>query len=440
MLPERGYTLTRFLKKGTASLIGKRDELTLENRIFNAMCFLAFIIIAYNIPFSYFAGLNLSAFVFMALSFVLALTYYLARFKKKLQLSISIASILIIALLGFNYFLSAGIRGASLLSFTLTAFLILIVSPRKHFFLWASLCLATGLGLLAIEYHYPQSVSVTYQSEFQFFTDIASTYTINIISIFLGLYYLKNAFYKEKKMVEEKTLVLEKLNHEKTKLFSVLSHDLHNPLSSIQSYMEVIRDYEFSKEEKEMAERELSNAVYETQEMLYNILSWSKSQLNNEGARLRPYNLYDTLEPVITTQKAQAQQKKIRLTEEFDKSLMVISDINMLQFVARNIIGNAIKFTPPHGKIHVKAVRSGNKCILSIQDNGPGISTKQKSDIFSLKTQSTYGTNNEKGIGLGLYLCKEYTVAQHGKIWYENAPEGGAIFFISLSVQKKKEA
>lgn len=413
-------------------MIGNPAQLRLENQVFNSMCILAIIVVGYHAHFSYFSGLGLAAAIFGALFLALCFTYYISRFRNKFKLGIIIASVTFLMMLSTSYFFNAGVRGSSLLSLILTFFLIMIVSPRTQYWLWSALFLCTGLGLLLYEYIHPQHIYHAYLSNEAFFRDITITFIISITVIFLGLYYLKTAYYREKRSAEAKALILEDMNREKTKFFSIMSHDLRAPLASIQTYMELFRMDILSEEEKDMMQRKLTHAVSGTQEMLDNMLSWSKAQLNDGKVNLEANNLHEALIPVINVQKASSREKKIEFTHHIDPSLELVSDIHMLQLIVRNLVGNAIKFTPEDGSIQLKAVKSGDHCLISIQDTGNGIPEESKPDLFSLKAQSTYGTANEKGIGLGLFLCREYVHAQDGKIWFESRVGLGTIFYVSI--------
>lgn len=437
LLPFGKTQFSNLFKRTIYFLIGPPEHFKLENQVFNSICVIAIIIVGYNVPFSYYTGLKIAALIFSLLLFTFCFTYYLARYRKQLKFSIIISSVMVLLMLGSNYFFNAGIRGPSLLSFTLAFFLIMIISPRKQYGLWTLLSLATGLGLLLFEYNNPQYIQSTYSDQSAMFIDMASTYTINIFVIFIGLYYLKTAYYREKRSAEAKALMLERMNHEKTKFFSIISHDLRSPLASIQSYMELFKMDILTEEEKEMMEKKLTNAVTGTQEMLDNMLSWSKAQLNDGRVNMELNNLSRALQPVIKIQTMAAKEKKIKLTHQIDPSLAVMSDIHMLQLIVRNIIGNAIKFTPEEGLIQLTVSKSAKNCLIKVQDNGNGIPKESKAEIFSLKAQSTYGTANEKGIGLGLFLCREYTQAQGGKIWFESQLGIGTTFYISIPLDEE---
>ena len=108
----------------------------------------------------------------------------------------------------------------------------------------------------------------------------------------------------------------------------------------------------------------------------------------------------------------------------------------MLELVIRNLINNAIKFTPTGGQVSIGLQMNRDTCNLTIADNGIGIDPSQQEELFSLKTQSTFGTNNEKGIGLGLVLCKELLALQQGELWFDSVPGKGTTFYASFPLSR----
>ena len=420
------------LKKVFFLFIGDMKIMKLEHRIFNFMCIVGILIIGYNIPFSYLLGLKETAYIYSLMFVALCFSYYYGRFRHKYKMAIVLCSVLVMAVLTASFFLTSGIAGPSLLALSLAFFLNIIVSSKRQIWIWTSAYILTGVGLITIQYYYPKLISSPYYSTSDLFLDLASSYSILILVIFAGLAYLKSAYYKEKESAEGRALEMERMNDEKTKFFSIISHDLRAPLASIQSYMEMLKVYEINTDDRALLEQKLTVAVAGTQEMLNNLLSWSKSQLNSCNVQLLPYDIDDVLARVISSQKMAAQEKNISMTQDIDNSIALLCDVNMLQLVVRNLTGNAIKFTPENGSISVSASRAGANCLITVRDNGKGIDSANSDTVFSLKAESTYGTANEKGIGLGLYLCKEYTAAQNGKIWFESSMGHGSAFFVSL--------
>jgi two-component system, sensor histidine kinase and response regulator len=424
--------LSQRVKTLSHLIVGDPQQFTLENRIFNAICAIALLIIAFNVPYNYITGLTVTSFIFFILVLAFAGIYYLARYRKMVDLCIAISVIMINAAFAVNYFYSGGIEGASLLSFTLAFFLTMLISPPKQYYWWISLNLFTVLVLIAYEYYHPNVVLDVYKTREDIFADMTPTYIINVVVIFVGTAYLKNAYSKEKKRREEKTRSLEIMNTEKSKLFSLISHDLRNPLASIQSYLQLMREIEIDPQNKVQIETELLYVVNSTQEMLYNILVWSKTQMDGLNVNLVPVDVAAAILPILKINKMAVAKKKISLDTNIDASIKVMADINMLQLIVRNLVGNAAKFTPGGGSIFITTSRKGDKCLIEVKDSGAGIDPSRQVDMFSLKVRSTFGTDNEKGIGLGLFLCKEYTTAQQGQIWFENNKEGGSSFYLEL--------
>lgn len=412
-------------------LIGGQ-ELTLENRLLNSVCLFAIFIMAFNIPFNYFSGLEITSLIFSVFTVLVGIAYYLGRFRQLLVPGLVIASVAVILLFSINYFFSAGVSGASVLSFMLSFVLIIIISPKRLYGLWVTLCLLVCIGLLIVEYHYPQTIMVTYADDRAKFVDVAVAYATGVFISFFSLAYLKDAYNREKDSAERKSVELEKMNDEKLKLFSIISHDLQAPLSSLHSYVRLVASDRLTPDERKQVESGLVNALHGSQEMLSNMLVWSQSQLSGFRLELVRNNVQQVLKPVIDIQRIYANQKDISLEADIDDSLHALVDRDMLQLIIRNLVANAIKFTLPTGYIRVTGVRSGLECEIVVEDNGIGIDDEQQTELFSLKTRSTYGTNNERGIGLGLFLCHEYAQAFNGKLTFESEKGRGTTFCLRL--------
>ena len=194
----------------------------------------------------------------------------------------------------------------------------------------------------------------------------------------------------------------------------------------------MLSEFDLSVEDKKEIQGHMLEQTKYTSDLLGNLLAWSKSQI--QGIQVNPVNLdlYTFLENVSERKSLIAERKEIIISTEVEKDIFVVCDEDMLKIIVRNLFNNAIKFTPNGGKIFIKAQKQGNEAVLSIRDNGIGMTEEKKKELFTLKTQSTFGTNNEKGIGLGLLMCKEFIEAQHGRIWFESIPGKGSTFYFSL--------
>ena len=300
-----------------------------------------------------------------------------------------------------------------------------------------------------IEYYYPQWIPNSYTSKENRYFDLTSAYVVVVIVVYYTVTYLRRNYDFEKRSALEKTSAiaiqnqhitqqnheLERINSEKNKLMSIIAHDLRSPLSNIQNYLELITEYELDTTERRMVEGDLLKVTRRTIDMLGKLLIWSKAQMDGVNVKLGYVNLRDSLFNTIELEKAIALKKEIILTEDIDWDIRIVADSDMLQLVIRNLISNAIKFTKAGGQISFKAKRIAGECWLIIRDNGIGMSMEKQAELFSLQAQSTFGTDNEKGVGLGLLLCKEFTELQGGHIWVESSIGEGTSFFVSMPAE-----
>ncbi|GAB3936666.1 sensor histidine kinase [Larkinella terrae] len=424
----------KVIKETLYKLIGRPDEFSLEARIFNAICIFVVLNMGYNIPFSFLVGIPETAWICTLLFLFGGYVYYLSRIRNKFVPAITTSGIVVTVLFAVNYFYNSGMAGATLLSFSITLFLLLIAGPSRHAVFWVSINLIVVLLLLTTEYLYPESVRGKYPSRLSQTIDLASIYITNGLFLYFGTRFFTSAYKKEQKRIEERSVVLERLNAEKNKLFSIVSHDLRSPLASVQQYFEILKEVDLESEDRKKIESELLSSINYTQDMLFNLLSWSSTQMKGATVSLVSVNLFLCLKPVVEIYKPLAQKKTIQLDFQVDPTQDVLADAAMLQLIIRNLVGNAIKFTEPGGLVTIRAVLEGKKCLITVKDTGRGIGKEELAPIFSLKAQPTFGTNQERGVGLGLFLCKEYAEAQHGTIWLESTPSVGTTFFLSLPV------
>jgi signal transduction histidine kinase/Flp pilus assembly protein TadD len=231
---------------------------------------------------------------------------------------------------------------------------------------------------------------------------------------------------------------LRELNATKDKFFSIISHDLKNPFQALFGFSEALYKYldNFSKEEI----HEYSKLIYESAQNLYNLLQnllqWSRSQLGSIKISPATIDVKHTIDDIMNLLKINANEKKITLKDDTPDDLQVYADEQVLSTIMRNLLSNAIKFTPSGGNITITSEEKENDVIITVADSGKGISEEEKHKLFKIdKSHTTSGTQNEKGTGLGLILCKELLDYSNGQIWAESSSEGG-IFRFSLPKNK----
>nr|WP_321231155.1 tetratricopeptide repeat-containing sensor histidine kinase [uncultured Psychroserpens sp.] len=229
----------------------------------------------------------------------------------------------------------------------------------------------------------------------------------------------------------EQTKHLEEVNHVKDRLFSIVSHDLKDSISSIKGFIDLLKEDGISREEFYDLVPELSENADSASQLLYNLLNWSKSQMQNLEPKAELFNIQDVFKNKISLVEQKVEQKRIILIDESRRDF-IYADRSMIEIVVQNLITNAVKFTRVGDSITVSNSDHNGKSLLCIEDTGVGISKENIDKLFQSGTFTTRGTSNEKGTGLGLTICKELVELNNGRIWVESTPGVGTKFYVEL--------
>ncbi|MCE1197994.1 MAG: PAS domain S-box protein [Marinilabiliales bacterium] len=261
----------------------------------------------------------------------------------------------------------------------------------------------------------------------------------NSLSIFLDITDRKNI---ENELIRNEA-ELKALNTTKDKLFSIIAHDLRGPVGTSADLLEVmIESYDsFSQDEQLKMLEILRNSARSTYNLLETLLNWAVIQTGNLVFRPEIFNLTKTVDNIVKNLVPTAFSKNISLIFDATEDIYIFGDQNMIQTVFRNLIGNSIKYTYRGGMIEVKILNHDHKTEVLIVDNGVGMDETTKNNLFILNKQhSKYGTENEKGTGLGLILCKEFLEKHGGSIRVESEPEKGSCFIFDIpKIHNRKE-
>jgi PAS domain S-box-containing protein len=225
----------------------------------------------------------------------------------------------------------------------------------------------------------------------------------------------------------------------KNKFMSILSHDLLNPISGANQVVDLLNsNYDtFSDEER----RELINTLNSSSKNLFvlvkNLLTWARLQTNSIEVLTSDIDLNDLVFSTIELLSLQASNKHIKIISKIPGNTKILGDLDMIQTVLRNLISNAIKFSPVHSEVVIDCVDKDTKYEIHIIDKGVGISWENIPKLFRIDSRiSTEGTNDEIGSGMGLILCKEFIEKNHGNIWVESEKGRGSTFKFTLPKSK----
>jgi signal transduction histidine kinase len=230
----------------------------------------------------------------------------------------------------------------------------------------------------------------------------------------------------------EQTHHLEEVNQVKDKLFSIVSHDLKDSISSIKAFLDLLKEDSISKDEFYELIPELSENANNASSLLFNLLNWSKSQMQNLEPKPELFNIQEVFQTKIALVEQKVEDKRIVLIDESQDDF-IYADRSMVEIVIQNLITNAVKFSRTGDVITISNIEANGKSLICIEDTGVGISKDNIDKLFAAhKNFTTAGTKNEKGTGLGLSIAKDLVELNNGRIWVESTEHVGSKFFVEL--------
>ncbi len=278
------------------------------------------------------------------------------------------------------------------------------------------------------------------QKQIQKYQIIIFAVSLTLLSGIVLMFYNRHKTLKAKnELISKQNKELTELNNTKDKFFSILAHDLINPIGSFSGLAKILADDfdNFNEKEKRESLELLRDNASNLSELLDNLLTWSRSQrgvLSLEPIEITPKKIINSN---VNLMKYQCENKGITIETDITSNIPIRADYNMLSAILRNIISNAVKFTSENGRITVGTKESETDLIFFVKDTGIGMDKKDIDKLFRLDVSlSNSGTNNEQGTGLGLIICKEFVEKHSGKIWVESEKNKGTTFYFTIPLVK----
>jgi signal transduction histidine kinase len=258
------------------------------------------------------------------------------------------------------------------------------------------------------------------------------------IAISVLLFALSLSLINTKKRSQQIQLLnnqLEKVNIDKDRFISILAHDLKSPFCSLLGFSELLasnfRDYNTNEAEEHI--NIINKAAKSIYSLLEDLLLWAKTQSGSLPFEPECISFQEAFNEVVEGITFYAESKSISINNKSKEDTNIFADKNMLFTILRNLLSNAIKFTNRGGKIDVFVESSDLQATVTVSDNGIGISPDTASKLFDISLiHTSEGTENEKGTGLGLLLCKELVENHKGRIWVESTPGKGSDFKFTM--------
>lgn len=434
-------------------IFGNNEDIQLEHKFLIYATFIAFVI---NIIGAVVNAITVTSIISLILPFAIAplvfYLYYQVRFNpnyEKLAIPIFVIGMLVLGIVGiFN----GGIdSGNQMTMFAILAIGVIII-PKKYKIYTLILYIVVSSLVIYIQYFYKDWI-VPFDTFESRILDNYITILYTAIALYMLILTLFNSYKSEHdKLIESREKLnvmnenLMKVNATRDKFFSIIAHDLRNPIYNFYVVTDLLLKENAKLSEAEKLEflelsRESSKNVYL---MLENLLTLVKS---NQG--LVPISFSDVILKHILVGNIglltlQLLNKQIEIINNYKGDFYVYVDENLLGTIIRNLISNSIKFTKQNGKIWIDVdenYKDEKFILVSISDNGIGMSQTILNKLFQIEIQvSQLGTNDEKGSGLGLLLCKEFIEKLGGKIWAESEEGKGSKFsFLLLKSSKNNQ-
>ena len=228
---------------------------------------------------------------------------------------------------------------------------------------------------------------------------------------------------------------LQRLNKSKDRIFSVVAHDLRNPVAAVTGFSELLYENfeQFNSETQKEYLLQIVQGTQRIQNLLENLLIWARAQMKVIKFEPEVMKVKGLVDDCVKEVKANLDHKKITCQMRVDRKCTVFADRAMIHTVFRNLIMNAVKFSFPGGKIWISSGNESGNCVISVTDQGIGIQPEIQEKLFNAnEVVSTPGTTGESGSGLGLVICKEFLEKNKGMIVVESEPGNGSTFTVTL--------
>jgi signal transduction histidine kinase len=278
-----------------------------------------------------------------------------------------------------------------------------------------------------------QVQQIKFDSRVKLFLTIA---TALILVIALVIFFNQRKTKRLNIIINNQKLELEQLSKVKDRIFSVVSHDMRTPVNSLISFMQLLEGGNIEQEKLKRYAVSLKNNLTYTSTMMENLLNWAASQMQGFNPYLQSLDIYELINEVILSLQHHANEKSLTIQNLVPAKTFCKADSDMFMLVIRNIVSNAIKFTPDGGFITIGIISNKNTLEIKISDTGIGLTSAQIEHFnkpgYSGVGVSTLGTNKEKGTGLGLLLSRTFISLMDGEINAGINPGGGSYFKITL--------
>ncbi len=244
---------------------------------------------------------------------------------------------------------------------------------------------------------------------------------------------LNDTLLDKTKVLDHRNEELKGLNELKNKLFSVLAHDLRSPIASLTGLLDLLDDSSINEKKRAQILGKLKLQLQNTEQLLTSIVTWSRSQVQGIQLKVEKIDVKEILQTELELARVVAEEKCIELKMAHIEATEVKSDQSIVRLIIRNLLSNALKFTPKGGSVELGCDCSQPDSFnFWVKDSGIGMDAAQLEHLFSPRIKNTTGTNKEMGFGLGLMLCNDFAQKLNAKINVESKVGSGSVFTVTV--------
>ncbi|HAI42901.1 MAG TPA: hypothetical protein DCM40_34765 [Maribacter sp.] len=243
---------------------------------------------------------------------------------------------------------------------------------------------------------------------------------------------------KQAEVLNENQKALKQINHNQDRLFSIVGHDLRSPIISLNEILGLYLEDPEGKEYFEKFAPQLKEDIEQVQFTMDNLLHWGKTQMQGSTVNIKSILVKEELDIILQLYRNEIKKKSIVVNNQVAANHSVFADLQQFNIIFRNLINNAIKFTPNNGMITISTKIKNKNLVIEVSDTGVGMTETDVQKLFSSSENfSSYGTNSEKGTGLGLRLVKAMVIKNNGEIMVKSEPNKGSQFIVELPIDIK---
>lgn len=313
--------------------------------------------------------------------------------------------------------------GFSTVNATLYLFIVLTISRHLEIEIISSWRVLMNIGMML----------VLFVIALNYFREEHVNYQQQIEEKHRELYIQQLQLMDQKDVLEKNNRSLEILNQSKEKLFSIIAHDMTSPLGNLRGSLDLLQHKLMSAEEFVSISSMLIQQVESLEGSLSNLLHWSRSQLNGISVQSSVFTVVPLISEQLNLFEPVIAKKELRIVNNIEQHVCCQADTDHFKIIFRNLLTNAIKFSAPGAGIHIYSSKESGYVLISVADEGSGISDEQLQLLTAGRINvSTRGTQNEKGTGMGLLLCKEFIEKNQGRFIIKPNYPTGSVFTIAL--------